>query len=94
MNDVPVASELGKAHPSLDSPAAAPGAPGHDEWLIDEAVPETFPASDPTIPSRPGSTVALRYARMRDRDASRRTWIVGGAAVLLALYLAARALNR
>lgn len=24
-----------------------PGATGHDEWLLDEALDETFPASDP-----------------------------------------------
>ena len=24
-----------------------PHAPGHDEWLLDEALIETFPASDP-----------------------------------------------
>ena len=93
MNDVPVASERGEAHPRLDSPAAAPGAPGHHEWLIDEAVQETFPASDPTIPSRPGSTVALHYARVRDRNSSRRNWLFG-AAVVLAVYVAARVLNR
>ncbi|HVY05222.1 MAG TPA: hypothetical protein VHB46_04530 [Burkholderiales bacterium] len=34
-------------------PDAKPGAPGHDEWLVDEAVEETFPASDPTAPSHP-----------------------------------------
>ncbi len=33
----------------------------HDEWLIDESVEETFPASDPTLPSRPGSTIGGRY---------------------------------
>ena len=32
-------------------PASKPGAPGHDEWLVDEAIEETFPASDPTAPS-------------------------------------------
>lgn len=25
----------------------APHTPGHDEWLLDEALAETFPASDP-----------------------------------------------
>ena len=37
-------------------PAAAPanepvGAPEHDQWLLDEALAETFPASDPISPS-------------------------------------------
>lgn len=45
-----------------DSPARIAGAPGHDEWLIDEANTESFPASDPPAPPHPGSTVGLRYA--------------------------------
>jgi hypothetical protein len=32
-------------------PASKPGAPGHDDWLVDEAIEETFPASDPTAPA-------------------------------------------
>jgi hypothetical protein len=32
-------------------PASKPGAPGHDEWLVDESIGETFPASDPIAPS-------------------------------------------
>jgi len=32
-------------------PASKPGAPGHDEWLVDESIDETFPASDPIAPS-------------------------------------------
>ncbi len=27
------------------------GSPGHDQWLLDEALAETFPASDPISPS-------------------------------------------
>jgi hypothetical protein len=34
-------------------PASKPGAPGHDEWLVDESIDETFPASDPIAPSHP-----------------------------------------
>jgi hypothetical protein len=34
----------------------------HDEWLLDESIEETFPASDPTSPVRPGSTLGLRNA--------------------------------
>jgi hypothetical protein len=33
-----------------------------DEWLIDESLQETFPASDPISPARPGSLIGLRYA--------------------------------
>jgi hypothetical protein len=39
---------------------SAPGDAGHDEWLIDESIEETFPASDPTLPVRPGSTLSRR----------------------------------
>lgn len=38
-----------------------PGAAGHDEWLIDESIEETFPASDPTLPVRPGSSLSMRH---------------------------------
>jgi len=72
MVDDPVVTrwKRGKAHADFDSPAALPGNPEHDEWILDEAVQETFPASDPTLPSRPGSTLALRYSAMRsDRNA-------------------------
>ena len=33
-----------------------------DEWLIDQSLMETFPASDPTSPARPGSLLGMRYA--------------------------------
>ena len=29
------------------------GSPAHDQWLLDEALAETFPASDPIPPSQP-----------------------------------------
>ena len=54
-----------------DSPARVPGMPGHDEWLIDEALAETFPASDAPSPVRPGSTVATDYARARSPASAR-----------------------
>lgn len=41
------------------SPIAA-GEPGYDEWLLDESIEETFPASDPMLPIRPGSTLSRR----------------------------------
>ena len=41
-------------------PPSAPGDAGHDEWLLDESIEETFPASDPTLPIRPGSTLSRR----------------------------------
>jgi hypothetical protein len=32
----------------------------HDEWLLDESIEETFPASDATLPVRRGSTLSRR----------------------------------
>ncbi|HWA13446.1 MAG TPA: hypothetical protein VHA15_10170 [Burkholderiales bacterium] len=50
------------AHSTLQPKTGAtkPGAPGHDEWLIDEAVEETFPASDPIAPSQPANSRARK----------------------------------
>jgi len=49
------------AHPpETQAPAPEAGAdtesPGHDEWLLDEALAETFPASDPIRPATPPET--------------------------------------
>jgi len=49
----------GRIAPDLDVPAAQPGARCHDEWLIDESIEETFPASDAPVAVHPGSTAAL-----------------------------------
>jgi hypothetical protein len=35
----------------VDAESVKPSA--HDEWLLDEALNETFPASDPISPSQP-----------------------------------------
>ena len=43
--------------PRTDRPAAEPGpaenpaAPQHDDWLLDESLRETFPASNPISPA-------------------------------------------
>ena len=34
----------------------------HEEWLMDEAIRGSFPASDPASSSEPGSIVNQRYA--------------------------------
>lgn len=34
----------------------------HEEWLIDEAIRDSFPASDPASTSQPGSIAHARYA--------------------------------
>jgi hypothetical protein len=39
------------AHGAAETEAQATESSGHDEWLLDEALMETFPASDPTAPA-------------------------------------------
>jgi hypothetical protein len=34
----------------------------HEEWLLDDAIDDTFPASDPVAIGQPGSIVNMRYA--------------------------------
>ena len=75
---------------------------GHDEWLIDESLAETFPASDSPSPTRPGSIVGMRYAGDRHtygRRAlahfqalahSRTAWALLGCSILAALLLRQR----
>ena len=51
-------------HPKLPAaarkPMPAPGTPEHEEWLLDEAVDESFPASDPPAPAQPHKKPAAR----------------------------------
>ena len=61
MNQKPIYPE--QRAPERRGPAAIPGAPGHDEWILDEAIEETFPASDPPTPQRPDSTLAPKISR-------------------------------
>ena len=63
-----------------------------DEYLIDEAVEETFPASDPPSETQPGSIVAERYRAADSRPEARSLgWLpfaalaAGAAVALLAL---------
>jgi hypothetical protein len=99
MTNIGYPSRGGGIGAGVDSPAADPRAPGHDEWLLDEAIEETFPASDPPAPVRPGSSVSERYAfsaaarRARRRVLTRRASagaIVLAASLLALLFLAAR----
>jgi hypothetical protein len=41
----------------------------HEEWLLDDAIDDTFPASDPVATGQPGSIVNMRYA---EQDSTRR----------------------
>lgn len=45
-------------------PHVTSSASQHDEWLLDEAIRGSFPASDPASSSQPGSIVNKRYARV------------------------------
>jgi hypothetical protein len=56
-----------------DGAPVKPGQPNHDEWLLDESVEESFPASDPVAPARPGSTLAKRYETTRKTAQAKRT---------------------
>jgi hypothetical protein len=53
-----------KPHPTLprprNRPEPPPGTPEHEEWLLDEAVEESFPASDPPAIVHPSSTLAVK----------------------------------
>ena len=41
---------------------------GHEEWLMDQAILGSFPASDPASSTQPGSIVNERYTETaRDR---------------------------
>ena len=40
----------------------------HEERLIDEAVDESFPASDPPAPAHPNSTLAVKDAAKKGRE--------------------------
>ncbi len=49
-------------HPTLPrtrKPQPPVGTPEHQEWLVDEADEESFPASDPSSSASPGSTAQV-----------------------------------
>jgi hypothetical protein len=55
MSDEAILLDRGRIDADVDAPDARPAAPGHAEWMIDESIEETVPASDPTSSVRPGS---------------------------------------
>jgi hypothetical protein len=86
----------------MDAPFA-PDTARHNEWLIDEAIKETFPASDPISPGQPGSLVGLRYAEFESPIGHRRSgppgvrwrpWLVTGGVLCFAIWLAVRRRRR
>ena len=89
---------------SRDDPNARPDAVAaatrHDEWLMDEGIRGSFPASDPASSSQPGSLVNERYAA-RERTAaprgSNRTmfwWLLAGGAIFCLAFVAGRGRRR
>jgi len=42
--------------PKTRKPEPPKGTPEHEEWMLDQAEEESFPASDPSSPAQPGST--------------------------------------
>ena len=51
----------------------APEAEPREESLLDDAIEDTFPASDPVAHGQPGSIVNLRYAALEDAQRSQRS---------------------
>ena len=70
--------------PKRDAAASAPGTPEHAEWLLDEAIAESFPASDPPAASYPGSTLERLIAS--ERRASASSSCAGAVMVTAALF--------
>jgi hypothetical protein len=70
-----------------------PSSDVREESLLDDAIDDTFPASDPSSHGQPGSIVSKRYAareraaRSDERNAST-CWILPGAAFAFGLALA------
>jgi hypothetical protein len=55
-----------------DDSGRADAATLHDEWMIDEAIAETFPASDPIAVGQPGSLLSVRYGAVARQASARR----------------------
>ena len=59
-------------HPTLPKRPSRPeppsGTPEHEEWLMDEAVDDTFPASDPPAQMQPGSTLGVNKMSEQGRE--------------------------
>lgn len=85
-------------HTPYASGFSSASANGRDEWLLDDAIDDTFPASDPVSHSQPGSIVNRRYAAREHRARTarhRRTdrtlwWLTVGAVVGTLLLIGRR----
>ena len=49
-------------------PEPPQGTPEHEEWLLDEASEESFPASDSPTPATPGSTAIVNTISEQGRE--------------------------
>jgi hypothetical protein len=48
------------------------GSPEYDDWVLNEAIEESFPASDPSMPVQPSSNIGQRYVSyVRNANRSR-----------------------
>jgi hypothetical protein len=50
----------------------------YEEWLLDDALDDTFPASDPASHGQPGSIVNMRYAALERRAPRQRLGLANG----------------
>jgi hypothetical protein len=53
--------------PRAPKPTPPKGTPAHQEWLVDEADEESFPASDPSAEAIPGSTAQVNESKRRKK---------------------------
>jgi hypothetical protein len=93
---------ISRRHDDTDPrPAASAAAARHDEWLMDEGIRDSFPASDPTSSSQPGSLVGQRYATREHRvtkriesDSTTFGWVMAGCAIFCAGFILGRGRRR
>jgi len=67
----------------------------HDEWLIDEAIMETFPASDPPAPYLPAhrtphSSSVPTAQRAAPRPSVALPWMIAAGAIICLVWLLGR----
>ena len=58
-------------HPTLKipkRPEPPPGTPEHEEWLLDTASADSFPASDTPVTTNPSSTLAVNKMADEGRE--------------------------